>query len=115
MKITKITKISDSQFADEGKDIIEQTPEKEQFETLQAQQELDDQALGKKGQTHTAEVLSLAIKPIGNIINASYVAGGSVGWVKHTDGIIYEILVQPAALGTYFHYLQELQKTKQEK
>ena len=107
MKIIKL-----ALFENEGRDPLE-LPERSDFE---AQQELNkevnkeeiDKELGKKGMSHTAEVLSLAMKSIGNTIKASYVADGSVGWVKHSDGIIYEIQVSPAALGKYFTYFQEL-------
>jgi len=103
MKIIKL-----ALFENEGKDPLE-LPERSEFE---AQQEINkeeiNKELGKKGMSHTAEVLSLAMKSIGNTIKASYVADGSVGWVKHSDGIIYEIQVSPAALGKYFTYFQEL-------
>jgi hypothetical protein len=108
MKIIKIA----NQFADEGKDSLE-SPEREQFEAQQElKQEQKDREEGRKGTTHTADVLNQAMKSLGNPINSSYVVGGSVGWIKHSDGIIYEILVQPLSLGGYYNYYRELQKEK---
>lgn len=104
MKITKI-----AQFEQEGNDIEENIPQKEHFNE---QQQLDYSTTGKKGQTHTAEVLNTISKSIGNMIESSYVGNGTVGWIMHNDGIIYEIQVSPAAHGKYFTYFQDLQKRK---
>jgi hypothetical protein len=103
MKIKRISQTN--QFEDEGRDSLE-LPERDQFE---AQQEMEDQRLGKKSPTYTAEVLNKAMNALGNRINSSFVVEGSVGWIEY-NGIIYEILVAPAARGKYFSYFQSLQK-----
>lgn len=106
----KIIKLSNNPFQDEGHN-IEENIERDQFE---AKQEFTDQSLGKKGNTHTSQVLNSAMNSIGNKLNSSFVANGAVGWVTHSDGIIYEITVSPAALGQHFNYFQELQNPKKE-
>lgn len=112
MKINKFSKFVDETFNIE--EIPEQVIEKDQFEDqFEAQQELDAQTIGKKGPSYTAEVLSLASKPFGKMLASSYVASGSVGWIEH-NGIIYEVIVSPAAYGNFFEYFKSLRKRKME-
>ena len=104
MKITKV-----ANFENEGKDIQENINQETQG---QGQQDIDDISTGKQGQTHTAEVLTTISKAVGNMIESSYVGSGTVGWIMHKDGVIYEIQVSPAAHGKYFSYFQDLQSRK---
>jgi hypothetical protein len=99
-----------AQFEDEGRDIEEKIEEREAFE---AQKELDDVSIGKRGETHTAEVLNEAGKILGKSIQSSWVASGAVGWFKYKDGIIYEVLVSPAAQGQYFNHFKNLMMPEQ--
>ena len=100
MKIRKIA----NQFEDEGFDSEKQIEEVENFET---QQNYKDSTVGKRGTTQTSKVLMSLRDNLGEPIQASWVANGSVGWFQ-VDDIIYEVSVAPAAYGYYFEYFKEL-------
>ena len=105
----KFYKTSQDAFEDEGRDAEEDI---EVSETIDGQQELDDIAVGKRGPSNTSDVLMEAGKNIGERLEASWVANGSVGWFKYKDGTIYEVSVAPAAHGNYFSYFKELRNRK---
>ena len=104
----KIISLADNQFEDEGHSAEELTPETE----LEVQKELDDKSIGKRTESHTAEVVSKMEGVLGHSLESSYVANGCVGWFQHSDGIIYEVLVSPAAYGHYFGWFKELRSRK---
>jgi len=100
MKIRKIA----NEFEDEGMSSDEQV---EELDSAEAQQELDDAAVGKRGNTPTSKVLMAIRDNLGEPIQASWVGNGSVGWFE-VDGVIYEVSVAPAAYGNHFDYFKEL-------
>lgn len=108
MKITKLAQY-EYEFENEGRNPLEQFEERKQFES---EYDLKEEEIGKKSPSHSAIVLGKAMKAVGDIINSSYVSSGAVGWVKNEDGIIYEVLVSPAAYGVYFNYFNELNNRK---
>jgi len=108
MKIYRIAQ-ADSKFEDEGHDMEERVEEREQFE---AAKEMDDALVGRRGMTHTAQMVNEISSVAGESIESSYVTSGTVGWFKYKDGIIYEVLVSPAAYGQYYNYFKDLMNRK---
>jgi hypothetical protein len=54
---------------------------------------------GEKGQVHTSEVLRKISSVLPERITSWFVADGTVGWYKFSDGVVYEVSVSPAAHG----------------
>lgn len=76
-----------------------------------SKKELD---FGSKGHTSTSEVLQAISSALPEKISSWYVGDGTVGWYKFKDGIVYEVLVTPAARGRYFNTLKNELEHKEE-
>lgn len=105
----QIYKISQTFEEEKNLPYEEKIGEREQFEQ---REQLNDATLGKNGVTYTAEVLNEAGSAVGERIESSWVANGSVGWFRYKDDKVYEIVVSPAYHGRYFDYFKELRQRR---